>query len=225
MQNQRLLSVFTLTWRSAIVILGAVGLVIAFAPFSDPNWGMFRFFTNLSNAAAVLSFLMLITTQLQHKTPFSERAYILRNTATMGLLVTMLVACFLLGNFTMEGTASISLFLLHKVVPLMALADWLMFDPKGRIKAWEPLAWLAWPILYCIFIMVSTGIEDAIGNLVSYPYPFIDVGQLGAAHVMLNIVALCTVFALLGYVWFGADRLLATVHRHQRGARGRTPAT
>jgi hypothetical protein len=53
--------------------------------------------------------------------------------ATMELIVTMLIAYFLLGNFTMQGTADISLTLLHKVIPLMAFLDWLLFDPKGQM--------------------------------------------------------------------------------------------
>lgn len=50
-----------------------------------------------------------------------------------------------------------------------------------------------------------------------YPYPFLDVTQLGYQRVLLNMAALTAVFALLGLVLVGIDRMLRIVEARKAG--------
>ncbi len=59
----------------------------------------------------------------------------------MGITVTWLVAHFILGSFTMGASLRVSIRLVHYVVPIMTLLDWLLFDEKGRMRATSPLLW------------------------------------------------------------------------------------
>jgi hypothetical protein len=72
--------------------------------------------------------------------------------------------------------------MVHTVVPILAIAGWLMYGPRGQIPVrvvwWSlsfPLAWLAFTIIR----------GAAVGF---YPYPFIDVTKLGYAKTILNCV-------------------------------------
>jgi hypothetical protein len=244
--------VLSLLWRIAIVIFELIALIIAFDPFSSaPNWGMFRFFTNVSNAAALICIAAIVAIQLRHWSdagshfrntssitspstdlgrsdryspvltspgfPGDSALRILKHMATMGLIVTMLIAYFMLGNFTMQGTADISLTLLHKVIPLMAFLDWVFFDKKGQIARWEPVGWLAWPLAYLIIVLASASISPANGRKAFYPYPFIDVANLGVGSVIRNMALLALAFTLFGYLWFALDRALwRMAMRHAR---------
>jgi hypothetical protein len=50
-----------------------------------------------------------------------------------------------------------------------------------------------------------------------YPYPFLDVTQLGYDRVLLNMAVLTAAFAFLGLVLVGIDRMLGAVEARKPG--------
>ncbi|KAB1903715.1 Pr6Pr family membrane protein [Micromonospora tulbaghiae] len=96
---------------------------------------------------------------------------------------------------------------LHTVVPLLAVADWVLFDRRGRLRYRYAAWWLAFPVGYLGFALVRGLIVD------SYPYPFIDAGELGYDGVAISAVGFAAVFWLLGLLFVGVDRLLARTGR------------
>ncbi|BCL16589.1 Pr6Pr family membrane protein [Micromonospora sagamiensis] len=92
---------------------------------------------------------------------------------------------------------------LHTVVPLLAVADWAFFDRRGRLRPRYAAWWLAFPLAYLGFALVRGVLVD------SYPYPFVDAGQLGYAGVTVSALGFAVVFWLLGLVFVGVDRVLA----------------
>ncbi|MFG2057227.1 Pr6Pr family membrane protein [Micromonospora sp. NPDC048930] len=92
---------------------------------------------------------------------------------------------------------------LHTVVPLLAVADWALFDQRGRLRLRYAAWWLAFPLAYLGFALVRGLIVHR------YPYPFIDAGQLGYAGVGLSSLCFAVAFWLLGLLFVGVDRGLA----------------
>lgn len=82
---------------------------------------------------------------------------------------------------------------LHYVVPLLSLAYWGLFPPRWRLADYAPLAWGAYPVAYFAYVIVR---GELIG---SYPYYFIDVGELGFATVLTNALAFLLAFVALGF--------------------------
>lgn len=78
---------------------------------------------------------------------------------------------------------------LHTVLPLLCTLYWLLFVPRFTLVARDCLLWLAYPLCY-LFVTLWRGRATDF-----YPYPFIDVEQLGYAHVLVNALLL-----LLGFV-------------------------
>ena len=225
--EHRWLTSIAVIWRFGIVVLGTIGLLLGFHPFNgNPNTGMFRYFTNLSNAVVVVYFICALVAMFSHGHGSGNFVLwpVIKNTATMGLLVTMLIALALLGGVMKNGHVDPALLLLHLIVPLMTFFDWLLFDPKGGMHVWEPVAWLGWPFAYLIVSMAIAPfdpIRQEDGRYIEYPYPFVDVSALGAGRVVLNVVVLIVLFIAFGYVLFGLDRLLARIgsrHGRQLGA-------
>ncbi|GAB3062327.1 Pr6Pr family membrane protein [Micromonospora schwarzwaldensis] len=93
--------------------------------------------------------------------------------------------------------------LLHTVVPLLAVADWALFDRRGRLRPRYAAWWLAFPLAYLGFALVRGLVVHR------YPYPFLDAGQLGYDGVGLSALGFAAVFWLLGLLFVGVDRLLA----------------
>ncbi|MGW5013067.1 Pr6Pr family membrane protein [Micromonospora chalcea] len=92
---------------------------------------------------------------------------------------------------------------LHTVVPLLAIADWALFDRRGRLRPRYAAWWLAFPLAYLGFALVRGLVVDR------YPYPFLDAGQLGYDGVTVSAIGFALAFWLLGLLFVGVDRLLA----------------
>ncbi|MGC4807537.1 Pr6Pr family membrane protein [Micromonospora sp. DT233] len=106
---------------------------------------------------------------------------------------------------------------LHTVVPLLAVADWALFDPRGRLRPRHAAWWLAFPLAYLGFALLRGLVVH------EYPYPFVDAGELGYDGVALTSLLFASAFWLLGLLLVGADRGLARLTRPRVDAEGRAP--
>ena len=81
--------------------------------------------------------------------------------------------------------------LLHVVVPLMFLIYWLYFVSKHQLKWRNIWAWLIFPLGYTIFVLGRGSYAKF------YPYPFLNVNELGLHKVLINCVFVTLVFLVL----------------------------
>ena len=94
---------------------------------------------------------------------------------------------------------------LHTVMPIAFVLDWLLFVPKGRLRWIDPVKWLAYPLLYGVFTVIH-------GQIIRwYPYWFIDIGELGWGQALLNFGGLLAFFLALGLVVAALDRSLSAL--------------
>ena len=102
--------------------------------------------------------------------------------------------------------------------PLLVIAGWLLFIPKGRLRPYDPLLWAIIPYAYlvCAFTYSALGGEFAPG--VRVPYPFMNIETNGLGGVVLWIAGLTVALVAVGYVSYGVDRLLARVAPSRRDA-------
>jgi len=77
---------------------------------------------------------------------------------------------------------------LHTVVPLLGLLYWILFVPKSTLKWKDSIVWMAFPIGYTVLIIIRGAISGY------YPYPFIDVPEIGYPQALLNGGILMLVF-------------------------------
>ena len=93
----------------------------------------------------------------------------------------------------------------YDVAPALYIVDWLVFVPKGTLSARSVLWWLLYPVGYAAVSLLPGAVTEF------YPYPFLEVGQLGYERVLLNMGVLMAAFAVLGLILVGIDRLLGFV--------------
>ncbi len=141
---------------------------------------------------------------------------VLKGAATLYITITGVVYHLLLANSASpfwEGPIHRSLLhaignqLLHTVVPLLAVAIWLLFDEHGTLRWRYAVYWLAYPLGYLAFALLRGLVVH------SYPYGFVDPGSLGYGGVALSAVGLGVVFWLLGLGLCALDRLPARRRR------------
>lgn len=99
--------------------------------------------------------------------------------------------------------------LLHVVSPILVGLDWLLIGrSQQRVTWWHPIAWLSYPLLYLIAILVYLNSERG-----RFLYYFLDVDQIGIAGLARNVALLAVGFAALGYLLLGIGRLAVAARR------------
>lgn len=208
-------------YRIILAVLGTVVLVRqtgAFAGAFRPAF--FCYFTNLSNIGVVVCLFGEALFMLHHRVDGQLDSSVVwaptfKYAMVMAISVTGLIAHFLLSSMLFAGgSLNIPLVILHYVMPIGMVLDWLLFDEKGHMDKTGPLAWVAFPLVYfaCVLFCVNVlGISMGAGGMSAsrYPYPFIDVDALGVPTVALSCLVLVAAFIALGYVYYAIDHALA----------------
>jgi len=167
------------------------------ATFAAAAWTLLSYFTILTNGIVAVTFAILAVRGARGLDP-----RLIASVVAAIVLVGVVFALLLQGLRTLAGATATANFLLHQLNPRLAAAYWLAFTPKGRLGWRDPQLWALWPLLYLGYAMVRGGVEGR------YPYPFIDVGALGAVEVTLNAAVIAAAFVAAGEAMVWIDRRL-----------------
>ncbi len=78
---------------------------------------------------------------------------------------------------------------LHYIMPLAIILDWLLVNLRDPIQFRRALLWLAFPLVYLLYSLIR-------GPIVGwYPYPFMDPSLHGYLRVILTSVIIALVLA------------------------------
>jgi hypothetical protein len=162
----------------------------------------FSYFTILTNILAALALtLPVIAPQSAFGQFFSKPT--VRTAITAYIIIVMTIVYFVLRHLTnVTGWDSVADVILHYVMPILFVIDWLFLVPRETLKPKDTFGWLAYPIVYLIW----TYIHGAYSGF--YPYPFLNNSELGIARVLLNEAGLLIVFLMLGFILVTGGRLL-----------------
>jgi len=170
------------------------------------------YFTNISNLLLVAYYWGALFQAYKHpETAQKPWMPTVKHTLMLGITVTGLVAYFLLdhGEVFVNGVFKFNNFILHDVIPICAVLDWLLFDEKPTMGFKEPLIWPLYPLTYFAYIIVLVlGFGVQIKEKSRWPYGFMDFDKLGVPTVALTIVILIVVFVALGYLYVVIDKKL-----------------
>jgi hypothetical protein len=160
-------------------------------------WRMLFFFTNVANfaCAAVYTAIALGSVRLRHPLLVAGLAMIMA-------LVGIVFEALLRARLDPTGWRAVATALQHDVVPVLAVAAWFALAEKGQLRPHDPWRFAALPLAYLPYALVRGALEGR------YPYPFLDVAQLGGARVALNALGIALGFLLVGYALVALDRVL-----------------
>ena len=94
--------------------------------------------------------------------------------------------------------------LLHSVIPILVIIFWYLYEEKKAIAYKQILQWLIYPLIYLIYILI----RGAFSNF--YPYPFVDLVNLGLEQVLINSAGLMLFFICLSAVYIKLGKLMTT---------------
>ena len=193
--------IIKLIYRILIVIISAIGLYVNFK-FLTFEKGIL-YFTNLSNLLCMIYFLVLVILMITNKVKRNDIYYIFKGMVTMGITLTMIVYNLLLANSNAAGVFEnhqLECIIVHIIVPLMVIFDYIIFAEKGNLKKEYPLIWSFVLIAYQLFVTIYTANGGTFIDGSTYPYPFMDMEKYGAGQVTINMIVTFVFFVGYGSI-------------------------
>jgi hypothetical protein len=169
--------------------LGIAALVAANSERTGSLANFFSYFTIESNILTVLVFAIggLVD-------PRSTRWAYARGAVTLYMTITGIVHAVLLSDIPVGLASPWINDVLHKVLPLVILADWVFFPPWPRVSYRAALGWLAFPLAYFAYSLIRGPFADF------YPYPFLDPRPDGYDHVIVSAIGLAVGMVALALI-------------------------
>lgn len=165
----------------------------------------FSFFTILTNILAAIALLVPVVAPRSAVGDFLERPTVRTAIASYIIVVGAVYFVLLSGLSHRSGLGLFVEKSLHYVTPPLFVADWLLFVDKRKVS-WSatPRAML-YPLAYGVWTLAHGAATDW------YPYPFVDVVDLGYLRVLANMVGLFMVLALVDAVLIAIGRRIGPI--------------
>jgi hypothetical protein len=147
----------------------------------------FSFFTILTNILVVL----FLTASLFILKKFPFKLFLVKGTltaiTTFIVIVGLVYQIVLRQTWEPTGLQYIVDELLHTIIPLFMLGYWFFNIRKEDLLLKPVFNWLIYPSIYLVFIIIRGNISGY------YPYPFLNIKEIGYESVLLNITVIFTI--------------------------------
>jgi hypothetical protein len=137
---------------------------------------------------------------------------LLRGAAVVYLAITGVVYALLLSGLPGQEVGWVNT-VVHKVMPIVLVLDWLIAPPTSALPLRRVWSWLVFPLLYLVYTLIRGPFAHW------YPYPFLDPREHGYGHVVVGAVGVAVGFVVATLlVWWSGNAL----GRRRTGAQSAT---
>ncbi len=194
---------FQKTFLIVLVVSGWFALIAQFyliivnrvASIPETITRYFSFFTILTNLIVVVCCTFILLKPVSNIGKFFSRPDTLTAIAVYITVVGIVYNTVLRFLWAPQGLQLIVDELLHSVIPLLFIILWFLFARKTVLKWKNIFPWLLYPLVYIILILIR-GVFSGF-----YPYPFINVTELGYNKVLVHGAGLLLVFLFLSLLF------------------------
>jgi hypothetical protein len=162
-------------------------------------WNFFGYFTIQSNIIVAVAFAATLVLAAQRKRQ-GVGLSVFRGAATVYIAMTGIVYNTLLTSVDVQTSVQWSNDILHKIMPLYAVLDWLLFSDRARLVFRHIWWFLLYPAVWTIVILIRGATDGWV------PYPFLNP-DLGYGVVALYCLGVAASIVLLGVLVVGMSRL------------------
>lgn len=190
-------------WRACVAVLAWLGVWLGLdgtAADGSVYWLNLAYFTQVCGLLVALTATGSLLWPLWHGGALEGRRAFFRGASAACSMLTLVVFATLLGG----DYGTLHSLLLHLVVPLLALVDWLFVGRnQTALPAWVPLAWMALPFAYLpVYIWASELAGPLYGFLIPGDPSFVPI-----AGVLVGA------FLVLFFAYWGLGRLRGRLTR------------
>ena len=185
----QLLLIFQVRWQEQSSLLG--GLM-----------SFLSYFTVLSNTLAAMVLTAAASRHPGRLARWFRLPWVAGGVTVSIVLVGITYSLLLRNLWDPQGAQWLANEILHDVMPPLFLVYWLACVRKGQL-GWRHLPlWAVYPVLYFGWVLIRGA------SLKVYPYPFVNVVELGYGQVVINALGILFGFLLLGGALLWLDRRL-----------------
>lgn len=194
-------------YRIGFALLGLAAIVAQLIRLHDRGTlnvaNFFSFFTIQSNLLAI-AILLYGGLRLLAFREWPRRDF-LRGAIVLYLSLTGIVYGLLLAGYqeALQTTIPWVDTVLHRIIPLVMVVDWVIDPPKRSFTFREASRWLIYPVIYLVYTLIRGPIVDW------YPYPFLNPDENGGyAGVIATCLAITAgvLVAVKLLVWLSGRR-------------------
>ncbi|MDQ2786690.1 MAG: Pr6Pr family membrane protein [Chloroflexota bacterium] len=155
----------------------------------------FSYFTNLSNIFAAAVLLLGAFSLIRHRDP-TVRDDIIRGASIICMALVGIVFSLLLRSQDLGALLPWVNIVVHYIMPVVIVLDWLYQPPKAKLTLRRAAYWLIFPFLYVVYSIIRGAIVGW------YAYPFFDPARSGGSGgVALYCIAILALFSLLCWLF------------------------
>lgn len=186
----------------ALIAWGSLAIQV-YLTTQDPDgnlFNLFSYFTILTNLLVACS-LTFVNTRIfsDNRTHGAITVYI--------VAVGLIYALVLQKLYDPQGLNLVTDVAFHYVTPFLYLMHWMFVVEKGDYVWSDAIRWLFFPGAYLIYTLFRGIFTEW------YPYPFIDVTELGYLYAIRNSLAVAFTFWLLGMGLVAIDKAMSRPER------------
>lgn len=163
----------------------------------------FSYFTILTNALVALFFTTQGFGVNRHVTAIAGRPGTLTAITVYITVVGLVYQIALRHLWRPTGLQMIVDELLHTILPAMTIFYWAFYGNKSKLEFTIVPKILIYPLCYLGFVLFRGALSGF------YPYPFINVSELGWPQTGVNILVLTAVFAVLSLLFVGVNQRIS----------------
>ncbi|CAB9527107.1 Inherit from proNOG: membrAne [Seminavis robusta] len=199
-KNSRLAALAVCTTTVIFLSMRVWGSWIRRGSLATGLWFLSHFFTILTNAAvAVAMGVTAASSNKNNNKALSPSIWIALVSAILGVGIVYHAALKHLRTLT--GLNKIADEGVHTVVPIATFAWWMIFEHRP-VPIWQGAkACVVWPVAYGVYILIRANLLDGF-----YPYPFLNLPEIGLQQFVINCIGLGVVFGGLGAGLLGMKR-------------------
>lgn len=197
------------TWGAVTLQLG-LSLRLAAANGQSVAMGIatyLGFFTILTNILVAATLSVALVAPASPLGRFFARPVVAGGVLVPIVVVAIVYHVLLRDLWDPQGWQLVADVLLHYVVPALFVVYWWLAVPKEGLSWADVPKWMLYPAAYLVYLLLRGAI---LGH---YPYPFLDVAELGLTRSLGNAL-----LVLAGFV--GVSVVVVTVGRRLSAARG-----
>lgn len=184
---------FLIWYKAGFALLGFSAIVTEIATLAEKNiFNPVNFFSYFTIETNILVFITLLLSAVATAAGKNGRLAVLRSATTVYILIVGIGFVVLLSG--VEGLVLTAVpwdnVVLHYIMPLAVLVDFLIDPPKRSLSFQKSLFWLLFPLAYVTYALTRGALTGW------YPYPFLNPANKGYESVALTVTSLL----LLGFV-------------------------
>ena len=197
--RKNLVTLFALIGWFAVIAQYYLMIENRVASITETTIRFFSFFTILTNSLVAFYFTMQFLGKAHR---FFNKPGVL-TAITIYITVVCLVYQIVLRHIWQPtGLQKLVDELLHTIIPVLVIIFWYLYENKSAIKYSQILKWLIYPLLYLIYILIRGGVSGF------YPYPFVNISELGLEKVLLNSALLLLGFFAVSILYIRTGKVI-----------------